>query len=434
MRSFTNPVFLVALLVMFLASTPAAASDQDTDSAPSPDQEQSALEQRAEQVVGLLNGEIDPQIVFNERFLAAVPPEQFVVISRQLTAQFGAALALESLTDPSASRSPIAIRMERVIAKGTIGVGPNGKLNELLLQSFEPIDDTVAKIEADLAALPGHVSWWFGPLHEGEPVLSNTPTRQMALGSTFKLYVLATLAREVAQAKRNWSDTVTLSDTRSFPSGMMQDWPSDAPITLMTLANLMISISDNTATDMLIDELGRDAIQQTVVDSGHGEPSMNTPFMKTRELFLIKAGPQDRLDDYRESSPEKRLAILKAIESPALPEEQVQTAFAGAPVALDVEWFASAADLAALFAFMRETADPAAFEIMAINSGATEGTRAHWDYIGYKGGSEPGVLNFTWLVTDDSGRDHALVLSWTNSEANIDESTLNLIAMRILAL
>ncbi len=429
MKHFAKPLAAIALLI-----TPLPALAQAEEAPVAQSAEQTVLEMRADEVVALFNGNAEPEDIFSAAFLAQVSADQFRTIAKQITGQFGSALAVETLDNPAGPRSAIAIRMERAIAKGTIGVGADGKVNELLLQTFDPVDDSVAKIETDLEALPGEVSWWFAPLDGSAPVLSGNPEDQMALGSTFKLYVLATLAREVAEGKRAWNDTVTLPDTRSFPSGMMQDWPGNAPVTLMTLANLMISISDNTATDALIDVLGRDAIEATLVESGHSDPALNMPFMKTRDMFLLKAGTDDRLNAYREGDTGERLSILESIETPVLSLDEVSAAFAGDPIALDVEWFASAADLSALFRFMRETADPRAFEVMAINSGANEGAREGWDYIGYKGGSEPGVLNFTWLLTDEAGRDHVLVLSWNNPEANVDLSALNLIAMRILAL
>ncbi|NMB11632.1 MAG: serine hydrolase [Firmicutes bacterium] len=46
------------------------------------------------------------------------------------------------------------------------------------------------------------------------------------------------------------------SDYISLPSGMLQEWPVGSPITLHTLASLMSSISNNTATNALIDVEG----------------------------------------------------------------------------------------------------------------------------------------------------------------------------------
>ncbi|WP_299192550.1 serine hydrolase [uncultured Erythrobacter sp.] len=398
---------------------------------------QTALEMRAEQVIELINCELDPNDVFTDDLLAAVPPAQFAAISRQLTAQFGAALSVEELDPPQGTRAAIVVRMERAIARGWISVDPaeDNRMSELLFQSFDPVGDTPAKIEADLAALPGDVTWWFGPLDgASEPILASESDPQMPLGSTFKLYVLAALAREVAQNERSWDDVVPLTDARSYPGGMMQNWAEDTPVTLATLATMMISISDNTATDALIEELGRDAVFQTLVDSGHSAPELNNPFLATREMFLLKGGPAERLQAYREGNAGIRAAILESIDDTLVPTSQIQAAFSAGPVALDVEWFGNAADLANLFRFMRETADPRAFEIMGINPSMTANTRESWDYVGYKGGSEPGVLQLTWLLRGADGRDRALVLSWRNETANLDQSALELIAQRIQAL
>ncbi len=425
---------LAFALAAALLAAPAYAQEAETTSEQV--SEQTAIEVRAAQVVEIINGTLDPAEVFTNDFLAAVPPAQLAALSQQLLQQFGPALSVESVDPPEGTRSALAIRMERAIARGGIAIdaSDNNRVSELLFQTFESLDDTPAKIEEDLSALPGDVSWWFGPLEGSPPVMASEWGDQMAIGSTFKLYVLAALAREVAEGKRQWDDVVTLGDTRSFPSGMMQDWPADASVTLETLASLMISISDNTATDALIELLGRATVEQAMIDSGHRGVAFNVPFLKTREMFLLKAGTKDRLESYQLGDSTERSRILEDIEQEKVELSQVLATFSGDPVAIDVEWFASADDLAKLFRFMRGTADPQAFEIMAINSSVTPTVRTNWAYVGYKGGSEPGVLNLTWLLTDEAGRDHALVLSWNNERDKLDSTALELIAQRILSL
>lgn len=412
-----------------LAQTPVAASSSEN--------EQTPLEMRADQVVELLNGEVEPVDIFNNAFLTAVPSTQFKAIATQLTSQFGAAIAVVTLEPPSGDQAVLEVRMERAIAKGSITIDPanDNRVSGLLFRTFAPINDTPAKIEADLEALSGDVTWWFGPLDgNSPPILSSGSDRQMPIGSAFKLYVLATLAREVADGKRAWSDTITLADKRSFPSGMMQDWPKDAPVTLHTLASMMISISDNTATDALVDELGREAIFETLKEGGHSRPELNDPFLKTRELFLLKAGPEERIRTYLRGTPEVRQQILDGIKDEDLSASEVQAAFSGAPIALDIEWFASANDIAKLMTYIRERADPVALEIMAINPSMLENMRAKWLYSGYKGGSEPGVLNLSWLLTSTDGRDYALILNQRDDDVRFDPSALELIAQRLLSL
>ena len=425
-------IALGAMLSAPLLAVTVPAFAQDTTSSIETLSEQSALEMRSEQVVSFFNGDIEAEDLFTNGFLAAVPPAQLTAIVLQWTAQHGAAQSVETLNPVSDTRGALNIRMERANATGGIAIDPgdDNRISELVFHSFDTIDDSAAKITADLTALPGNVSVWFGPVDGGEPVISLNADAQMPLGSTFKLYVLAALAREVAQGEREWDDTVTL-DVTSFPSGMMQDWPQGAPVTLQTLASLMISISDNTATDQLIAVLGRDAVFETLVNSGHSAPALNDPFLTTRELFLLKGGPRARLSTYAGGDAELRALILAGIEDSPVSGAEIGAAFAQGPIAIDVEWFGNAGDLINLFQFMRETADPRAFDMMGINPSMLPATRELWAYAGYKGGSEPGVLNLTWLLTDDAGADHALVMSWSNPDANLPPDTLEALARRI---
>jgi Beta-lactamase enzyme family len=430
---------LVLVLAASLAVLPSFASGalaQEPEATASSAQQQTPLELRADQVVDLLNGEIEPESIFSEGFLSAVPSPQFKAIAIQLTTQFGAALSVEALDPSLGNQAALEIRMERAIGKGSITIDPSNdnRVSGLLFRTFEPIDDNVEKIEADLKALIGDVTWWYGPLGGNSPAItSSNSDKQMPIGSAFKLYVLATLTREVGEGKRSWGDTVILGDTRSFPSGMMQDWPEGAPVTLHTLASMMISISDNTATDALIDELGREAILETLRDSGHSRPELNAPFLKTRELFLLKAGPEGRLRTYLGGTAQVRQQILDGMEGEEVSTGEVQAAFSGAPIALDVEWFASADDIAKLMTYIRERADPIALGIMAINPSMPDRLRSKWLYSGYKGGSEPGVLNLSWLLTDANGQDYALILNQRDDDVRFDPTALELIAQRLLS-
>jgi hypothetical protein len=334
-------------------------------------------------------------------------------------------------------QAALEIRFERGIAKGAIAIDESEdlRISELLFTSVDSLTvagDTPEQIAADLAALPGHVNAWFGPLG-GDPVITRNAGQPLALGSAFKLYVLAALAEDVKAGRRTWSDVVALTE-KSYPSGQMQDWPQGAPVTLHTLASLMISISDNTATDALILELGRKRILGLMRDSGHASPAANSPLLTTRELFMLKADPA-LATQWRSGGKDGREAAIGTLAGRTDPPlEEITAAFGNGPKAIDIEWFASPADLAKLFAHMRRTADPKVFEIMAINPSATPAIKAQWDYIGYKGGSEPGVLNYTWLLQDETGRDHILTLGWNNPAAVLDEGKLFAIAQRILLL
>lgn len=429
---------LAPALALILLALPAAGTAQ----APAPDaaQEQTALERRSREVVGLLNGEVQPEAIFTDGFRAAVADAQIKALSASLTAQFGRALEVSLLAPREGTRAALEIRFERGLAKGGIAIDPaqGNRINELRFTSVDALSvagDTPRKISGDLAVLPGTVNAWFAPL-DGPPVITLNAQQPLALGSAFKLYVLAALAEDVKAGKRKWSDTVPLTE-KSFPSGQLQNWPKGAPVTLHTLASLMISISDNTATDQLIAVLGKARILKVMKDSGHSDPALNDPFLTTRELFLLKTGDAAALYDWQRADAETRAGLVAdaLVAGANSTLDQVNAAFGNGPKAIEIEWFASSADLAKLFVHMRKTADPKAFAIMAISPSANgEAIRANWPYIGFKGGSEPGVLNYTWLLTDKAGRDWVLTLGWNNPDAVVDEGKLNAIAQRILLL
>ena len=369
--------------------------------------ERTPLETRADEVVALINGKADPEQIFSAGFLKAASPAQLAAISAMFIAQLGNAMAVETLNPRGGTRAALVIRFERGTAKGSLAIDPaqENRITGLLFTQLDPVAQegvTPAKIAADLAALPGTVTAWFAPLDGAAPMVSINPDTPLALGSTFKLYVLAALAEDVKAGRRKWADVVPLT-AKSYPSGQLQIWPKGSPVTLHTLASMMIAISDNTATDQLIAALGKARILELMKASGHADPS-------------------------------RRAAILESrvSEDPTL--EQVTSAFAGGPAALDIEWYASPADLAKLIGRMRRTADPKAFEIMAINPAASAAILANWRYVGFKGGSEPGVINTTWLLTDKGGRDWVLTAGWNNEGAAVDDVKFVGLAQRILLL
>jgi len=430
-----RPLVLALLAVLALTLPPQAFAQPAPEP---PAATRTALETRADQVVALLNASVEPADIFTDGFRAAVADDQIRTLSASFTAQFGRAVEVALLNPRDGTRAALEIRFERGLAKGGLAISPSedNRINELRFTSIDAVavaGDTPAAIAADLAALPGEVNALFAPLG-GTPVISRNADARLALGSTFKLYVLAALAEDVKAGRRKWSDVVALTE-KSFPSGQLQNWPEGSPLTLHTLASLMISISDNTATDQLIAVLGKQRILKLMKDSGHSDPGANDPLLTTRELFLLKASNDETIARWRAAGPDDSVFLISDnIGGPDAELARINAAFANGPKAIDIEWFASPADLAKLFAYMRKTADPKVFDIMAINPSATDAIKANWRYIGYKGGSEPGVLNLTWLLTDKQGRDWVLTLGWNNAAAVVDEGKLEGIAQRILLL
>jgi hypothetical protein len=58
-------------------------------------------------------------------------------------------------------------------------------------------------------------------------------------------------------------------------------------------------------------------------------------------------------------------------------------------------------------------------DVMGINLGMNV-ARERWNYVGFKGGSEPGVLNLTYLFQSTKGQWYAMSLTWNNRQEPVD--------------
>jgi len=250
----------------------------------------------------------------------------------------------------------------------------------------------------------------------------------MALGSVFKLYVLFAIQLAVDAGELDWTDPITIRDELdSFPGGTTQDVEPGTTLTIRELAELMISISDNTATDHLIDVVGRDAVEAAVVAAGHATPELLVPFLKTRELFVLKTVfTQAERRAYIAADSEARRDLLDTTVAKTPLGSLADLVWPG-PIDIDtLEWFGSPIDVCRVLSALASSAESR--EILAINPGVPA-PAVRWEYIGFKGGSEPGVLAMSWFVESPLGDSYVVAGSVTNTETVLNETeVINLLA------
>ncbi|GGS04449.1 serine hydrolase [Deinococcus sedimenti] len=338
----------------------------------------------------IFSGPLDVSM-FAPDFLAAVPEAQLRALLDDVTAQFGA------LKDVQIGAQMAALIFERGQLNVTqFSLDDQGRVTGLLLTPPPPVFTSLDEARAAFAALPGQVSLLVQEVGAPTPAAALNVTRPLAVGSTFKLAILAELQAQVNAGRRQWTDEVTLTDAdRSLPSGTLQDAPTGSRYTLRDLAARMIAQSDNTATDLLLGVVGRAG-----VEARFGQ----RPFLNTREAFALK-NPANAalLAEYRAATlnvPARRAVLERARVAP-LP---AAADFAGGPLARDVEWFATPATLCRLMN------DVAALKETQLNPGVAD--PASFRSVSYKGGSEPGVLNLTTQVTTLTGRTYCVSATW----------------------
>ena len=397
------------------------------------------LSQRANDVLRLFRGEALEDQVFDENFRNAVPPEQFRAIVQQVVTQHGQALEVASIAPRSANSAIIKIRFEKAI--GTINIdlenAPPHRVSGLLLTAFEAGGNTLDEVIAAIDALPGRQGMLVQQLDSGDrpPLATLDPDGRYAIASSSKLYILAELDRAVRAGERKWSDVVRLGP-KSHPSGISQNWPDGSPVTLHTLATLMISISDNSATDTLIRVIGQDRLARIVKATGHHHPDELRPFLMTRQASALKMPEHaSQREKYLAASPAERTKLLTGFDRALTLDSIDPRILTSKPSHIDqLEWFATPADMGNLLAYLYRNASEEARAILAINPGIGPDAARKWGYFGYKGGSEPGVLSYNFLLHSKKGDAYAVSVNWNNKMESLQESELLALTTRLVNL
>ncbi len=290
-----------------------------------------------------------------------------------------------------------------------------GKITGLFFKL--PYQKTVGieDIKARLENLPGRVGFMLKKLNgDSSEAESINPDDVFAVASTFKLYNLAALV----EGKYSWKKIIQLKEeSRSLPSGELHYWPIGSKLTLYSLAARMISKSDNTATDTIMDYIGRKKIEKNLEKLGHAKPKLLKPFLKTSEMFKLKSSTK-MAQQYLSADLKERYRILDE-ELPKVPLDESK--FGKEPFEINrLEWPASPNDICNVMDYFRKKKNDTAFGLMAINPGLNI-PKDKFVYAGYKGGSEPGVVSMTWLLKTKKEDWYCLTASWNNEKETVDE-------------
>jgi hypothetical protein len=410
-------------------------------------QEESPLDRRARDVARLIQAEPEwEEGLFDPSFLKQVPAARLRAIGQDYHGKGGKVVAVQSTqrTGRFQGSFDLFLEEERVVPMTlTLGEKPPHAVVGLWFGLPTPMLADPAAAVSELKKLPGRISFALWRLGEEEPeVLAElAPEESLAVGSACKLYVLGALVEEVAALRRKPADTLALSARhRSLPSGQLQAWPVGTPLTLACLAGLMISVSDNTATDHLLFELGRERVEALLEPMGNRQPERSRPFLATHELFRLKlTGGGKHAEQYLALEPEARRAFLEErLPSASLEASDLEHGAFSTPNRIDsLEWFASAADLARALDWLRRRTEsgPAAplRELLCVNRGL-DVSREHFPWCGFKGGSEPGVLALAFLLRHADGSWYALAAIWNDPKQLLDEGRFSALVQRAIHL
>ena len=375
---------------------------------------------------------------FDSRFLAQISPDQINSTLKQAPAPSGASLTGVLWQDPA--RDPVKLKamadFDGVPLVVAVSVDGGGLISGLLLMPYQAPPASWAQIDQQLAAGAPDSSLLAARVSPGG---SCTPVHQVAastarpLGSMFKLFVLGALAHQIAAGRVSWDQELTVTAAVKSPgSGALQDVPNGTRVPVQQTAAKMIALSDNTAADMLMDLVGRSAVEaQDRQWSDHA--ALNVPFLTARESLLMKILNYPALaNQYLSLAPGRRAAFLASSVDPLrFSQAQVQNLSQVWTAARDIdtiEYFASADDICRAFAGLQQlAAQPrltALGSVLSANDGGIGLDPAQWPTVWFKGGSEPGVLTLGYLATNSKGQTFVVVAMLSDPYGLIPSSSM----------
>lgn len=344
---------------------------------------------------------------FSSQVLAQLSVTELEAVRRDFTEGLGSYTGAELVGEHTFN-----VYFEKGVVEVLMILNPAGEIAGLRFLSVREEGMDLEQIVEKFSDLSGEVSLLV--IRNDEKLAALKSDQKMNVGSTFKLAVLQAVKSEIESGDLSWEDVIELKDkTKSLPSGQLQEWPSGAPLTVHTLASLMISVSDNTATDVLIEHLGREKVES---QTGH------EPLLKTREFFVLKA-PQnsDLLEKYRAATRKGKYNILAQTEDCSLPSANVFDQVR----AQDIGWQFSDYELKELMKAVKD------LELMRINPGVVKPRQG--EKIAYKGGAQPGVLNYTiWLETESD--DQVFITASWNDEEKLEKDRFNRLYQQLVNL
>jgi len=141
------------------------------------------------------------------------------------------------------------------------------------------------RIRAEITPFKGKVFLFAKNLDTGQEYSFNGDQR-VKTASTIKIAVMIEAFARVAEGRAKWTDELVLTKAARYSgSGILPELGDGLRLTLRDCVNLMMLISDNTATNMVLDYLTTDAVNARMDSIG---------FKQTRIMRRVGSGGESK--------------------------------------------------------------------------------------------------------------------------------------------
>jgi beta-lactamase class A len=367
---------------------------------------------------------------FDAAFLAQVDP---AALNQELQDVNGAELLSIQVSELNTVVAIVSAGGAAARAQIWLAVDSRGLISWLRISpaTTGPTLATWAGIDAALRSVAPQVRLLVADVTDGscQPVHGIDAGTAAPIGAAFKLYVLDALGKAAASGTIRWNQLLTVTaQLKSLPAGQLQNEPDGTQVSVLDTAAAMMSLSDNTATDMLINLVGRSAVEATLTTTGMASPALDRPLLTTREIFVLKLQQWPTLAQryIAADEPSRRALLASTIDRAPLPAVTAAGAWTAPRDINSIEYFASASDLCrayvSLAALARQPGLAPIGQVLSLNDDSLALDPAEWRTTWFKGGSEPGVLALAYLATTQTGHSYVVTALAEDPSKPIDET------------
>jgi len=164
-----------------------------------------------------------------------------------------------------------------------------------------------------VGAFKGKVSLYAKNLDTGETYALNADER-VKTASTIKIAVMIEAFARVTEGKAKWTDEVVLTKEKKVSgSGVLSELSDNLHLTLRDVVNLMMILSDNTATNLVLDVLTTDAVNTRMESLGFKQIKINRKVMGGGDSMAGK-DPENKKYGLGFATPHEMVQIMEKLE------------------------------------------------------------------------------------------------------------------------
>lgn len=193
------------------------------------------------------------------------------------------------------------------------------------VQAQSSLDNEVKTL---VSAFKGKVSLFAKNLDTGETYALN-PDERVRTASTIKIAVMIEAFARVNEGKLKWTDEVVLTKEKKVGgSGILNELSDNLRLTLRDAVNLMMILSDNTATNLILDVLTTDAVNARMESLGFKNIKIMRKVFAGGESAAGK-DPENKKYGLGMATPREMVLVMEKLErgeivSPAASKEMLE--------------------------------------------------------------------------------------------------------------